>query len=425
MQNGHNLDKDGDGGRDLALEILGAHARPLLSLARRHSLCADDAQDAYQRAVEILLRRAGDLEPGTAVSWMRTVVKHEAMAVRADRQALLAREEVDLDARPAPSPSEEEQAERFDRLAAAAEALQSLKAGEVQALVLKAEGHSYREIGARMGWSYTKVNRLISEGRASFRDRYEAIASGAECERWAPVLSRLGDGEARVGELVAVRRHLRSCPGCRATLRAYVETPGRVAALVPAAAVAGLASTPSAGGLLSGLLEVLGGGLGVHERATLAAGKLGAAAEAATSSKLAAVAASTAALAGGGVVVERAVRHETPAPASAQERERAADRSAPSPSPPERLTPEAPADGASAPDPAPPSSAEGAPPVTTTQPAPPPARPRADDFALEAAAPAPPAAEARAPDPQPSRSAPPTSHAASPPAGDPGDEFGP
>jgi len=424
MQNGHNLDKDGDGGRDLALEILGAHAHSLLSLARRHSLCADDAQDAYQRAVEILLRRAGDLDPVTAASWMRTVVKHEAMAVRADRQALLAREEIDLDACPAPSPSEEEQVERFDRLAAAAEALQSLKVGEVQALVLKAEGHSYREIASRMGWTYTKVNRLISEGRASFRDRYEAIASGAECERWAPVLSRLCDGEARIGETVAVRRHLRRCPGCRATLRAYVEAPGRVAALVPAAAVAGLASAPSAGGLLSGLLETLGGGLGAHERATLLAGKLSAAAEAATSSKLAAVAASTAALAGGGVVVERAVRHETAAPASARERDRAADRAAPAPSPPERVAPGAPGEGQSAPDAAPPSSAESRPSITTTQPAPPPPRPRADDFALEATPPQP-ASEARASSPQPSRSAPPVSHAASPPAGDPGAEFGP
>lgn len=424
MQNGHNLDKDGDGGRDLALEILGVHAGPLLSLARRHSLCADDAHDAYQRAVEILLRRAGDLDPATAASWMRTVVKHEAMAVRADRQALLAREEVDLDARAAPSPSEEEQVERFDRLAAAAEALQSLKVGEVQALVLKAEGHSYREIASRMGWTYTKVNRLISEGRASFRDRYEAIASGAECERWAPVLSRLCDGEARVGELVAVRRHLRRCPGCRATLRGYVEAPGRVAALVPAAAVAGLASAPSAGGLMSGLLETLGGGLGAHERATLLAGKLSAAAEAATSSKLAAVAASTAALAGGGVVVERAVRHETAAPASARERDRAADRAAPAPSPPERVAPDAPGDGQSSPDAAPPSSAETRPSTTSTQPAPPPPRPRAEDFALEAA-PAPSASEARSPDPGPSRSTPPVSHAASPPTGDPGGEFGP
>ena len=105
MQNGHNLHESGGDGRDLVLEILGAHARSLLALARRHSLCADDAQDAYQRSVEILLRRAARLDPPTAASWMRTVVKHEAMAVRAERQALVAREEADLDTCAAPGPA--------------------------------------------------------------------------------------------------------------------------------------------------------------------------------------------------------------------------------------------------------------------------------------------------------------------------------
>src|SRR4051812_21178215 len=39
----------------LVLEIVGRHAESLLAVARRHSLCPDDAQDAYQRAMEILL----------------------------------------------------------------------------------------------------------------------------------------------------------------------------------------------------------------------------------------------------------------------------------------------------------------------------------------------------------------------------------
>lgn len=422
MQNGRNLNKSGDDGRDLVLEILGAYASSLLSLARRHSLCADDAHDAYQRAVEILLRRAARLERDTAASWMRTVVKHEAMAVRAERQALLAREEPDLDARPATTPSEEERVERFDRLTAAAEALQSLKSQEVQALVLRAEGHSYREIGELMGWSYTKVNRLLSEGRASFRDRYEAIASGAECERWAPVLSRLCDGETSVRELVAIRRHLRRCPGCRATLRAYVDAPRNVGALVPAAAVAGLAVAPGAG-LLSGLVETIGGGLGLHERVTLAAGKLSAAAEAATSSKLAAVAASTAALAGGGVVVERAVRHEATSPAAAKADLRPGSRDA-APTAPERVSPAPAAPSPVASDPA---TGDGAPAPAGSDPQPPAAprptpAPRADDFGVEAgAASAPAASQERASTaaPEPAPSAPASG------AGDPGGEFAP
>jgi len=427
MQNGRNLHESGDDGRDLVLEILGAHACSLLSLARRHSLCADDAHDAYQRAVEILLRRAARLERDTAASWMRTVVKHEAMAVRAERQALLAREEPDLDARPAATPSEEEQAERFDRLAAAAEALQSLKAQEVQALVLKAEGHSYREIGELMGWSYTKVNRLLSEGRASFRDRYEAIASGAECERWAPVLSRLCDGETSVRELVAIRRHLRRCPGCRATLRAYVDTPRNVGALVPAAAVAGLAAAPGAG-LFSGLLETIGGSLGLHERVTLAAGKLSAAAEAATSSKLAAVAASTAALAGGGVVVERAVRHEAAPPAAAEADTRPGPRDA-APSAPERVSPAPAAPSPVASDPEPgagaPAPAAGSGPRQPEAPSPAPA-PRADDFGVEAgAASAPAASQERASGAAPAAEPAPAPSSPASGVGDPGGEFAP
>jgi DNA-directed RNA polymerase specialized sigma24 family protein len=51
------------------------HSASMLSLARRHSLCVDDAEDAYQRAVEIFLRRADTLRRETAPSWLRTVVK--------------------------------------------------------------------------------------------------------------------------------------------------------------------------------------------------------------------------------------------------------------------------------------------------------------------------------------------------------------
>ena len=42
----------------LVLELIAEHADSLLRIARRHSLCADDAQDAYQRALEIFMRHA-------------------------------------------------------------------------------------------------------------------------------------------------------------------------------------------------------------------------------------------------------------------------------------------------------------------------------------------------------------------------------
>ena len=52
---------------------------------------------------------------------------------------------------------------------AARRRLATLKPDERIALVLFAAGFSYREIGAGKGWTHTKVNRCIAEGRAALR----------------------------------------------------------------------------------------------------------------------------------------------------------------------------------------------------------------------------------------------------------------
>jgi DNA-directed RNA polymerase specialized sigma24 family protein len=51
----------------------------------------------------------------------------------------------------------------------ARERLAQLKPDERTALLLFGLGYSYHEIGERRGWSYTKVNRAITEGRAALR----------------------------------------------------------------------------------------------------------------------------------------------------------------------------------------------------------------------------------------------------------------
>ncbi len=85
--------------------------------------------------------------------------------------------------------------------------------------MLKAEGLSYQEIGERCGWTYTKVNRAITEGRRRFMDVYRAIETGDACERFAPVLAALAGGTATSAEIVEIRPHLRHCMACRATVR--------------------------------------------------------------------------------------------------------------------------------------------------------------------------------------------------------------
>jgi RNA polymerase sigma factor (sigma-70 family) len=306
-------DRQGEGRRrraaeELILRTIAAHADSLLRTARRHSICVDDAQDAYQRSIEIFMAHAQRLDPGRAPGWLHVVVKREAQAIREARQKLLLSSEMDLDGQECPSlPTPEERLLSFDMVSRSAEALKRLKPNELRALWLRAQGHSYSEIAAMTGWSYSKVNRCMTEGRRSFVERYEGIESGAECERWLPVISALVDGEATPEQVLELRPHLRNCPGCRATLKALRDSSTPLAALLPVPLI-----TADAGSgdylmdVLLRLYEGLAGGL--HERAVNSVTKAQALIEASASGKVAAVAASAAAVAGGGYAsVERVV----------------------------------------------------------------------------------------------------------------------
>jgi RNA polymerase sigma factor (sigma-70 family) len=137
--------------------IVARHGELLTRVARGSSLCADDAQDAVQRALEIYMRRVDSLDPATELAWMKVVVKHEALAVRRGR-ASVAAEEIDLDAVPALGQrSVEERLESAERVERSAEVMRRLKRDEARALMLKAEGLSYVEIGERLGWTYTNT----------------------------------------------------------------------------------------------------------------------------------------------------------------------------------------------------------------------------------------------------------------------------
>ncbi|HKP90663.1 MAG TPA: sigma-70 family RNA polymerase sigma factor, partial [Thermoleophilaceae bacterium] len=208
------------------VELLRRHGGRLMSVARRYSNCREDAEDAYQRAVEILLVRAPSTDAADLLPWMKTVVKHEAFAVARQRARHGTPSEAPaIEARAGLTAASHEIAERRERLRLGAEALGRLKPQEVRALLLRADGLSYREICAATGWTYTKVNRCLSEGRRSFVDRVAGIERGAECDRLAPLVSLAADGEASPEELAAVRPHLSGCLACRARLREYRRAP--------------------------------------------------------------------------------------------------------------------------------------------------------------------------------------------------------
>jgi RNA polymerase sigma factor (sigma-70 family) len=158
------------GSRRDPLAPLASSEAALRRTARCYSLCEDDAEDAYQRAVEILLTKSRPSNPAHLAAWMQVVTRREALAVRRSRERLLGvRTQDDADAvdriacdRPTPH----ELLERRERVGEAVRLLDRLKPHERLALVLQAHGYSYAEIRELCGWSYTKVNRCLAEGRA-------------------------------------------------------------------------------------------------------------------------------------------------------------------------------------------------------------------------------------------------------------------
>jgi RNA polymerase sigma factor (sigma-70 family) len=223
-------------------QLIARHQRSLMRVAQHWSLCRDDALDAYQRALEIYLRRIDTLDPATEIAWMKVVVKNEALAVRRARTQLVPVEDVDADGSIAESeqrPVEDLLAGR-ERVERSAEALRRIKPDEAKALMLKAQGLSYAEIGESLGWTYTKVNRCLTEGRARFLKVYAQIEAGEECERFAPTLAALVGGTASAAALLELRPHIRNCATCRATVRRLHATRlGRLGALLPLPALAG------------------------------------------------------------------------------------------------------------------------------------------------------------------------------------------
>ena len=393
------LTKDRNGRSPDKVALLERFRVQMLATARRYSTNSHDADDAYQRAAEILLTHSPTGSDDDLCRWLRTTVKHEALAIRrqVERVAPAGEPQGLPEPRSAHHETAHDEVERSEQLSLGAQALGRLKPQEIRCLLLKAEGYSYDEIGEQTGFSYTKVNRCLTEGRRAFLARVASIESGAECDLVAPHLSALADGEGTAAGLAAVRPHLKSCLACRARLRDFRAVPARVAALAPVGMMAGAGGQAeparSTFESLLGLAQHKASALGdrAHHVLELAGGQ-----------KAAAVAASAAALAGGGAVTAE------------QFSERAGDR--PSPAAEVRKASQEPpavrgrAEPAPAPVDAPPPSPTAAPtppppPAPAPQPQPavaPPPRP-ANEFAPQAAtavappAPRPPPTPAPAP----------------------------
>lgn len=149
---------------DLTRLVHEHRARTEVLLSRRYGRHV--AEDAVAEALVILVRVHGRIDFDGAAGYFITVARHEA--IRLARRA----EHVPLDdvahyvahdfAVDMVVPDRIETRERLRLLAA-------LTPDQRTALVEQALGYSYHEIGARHSWTYTKVNRCVTEGRARLR----------------------------------------------------------------------------------------------------------------------------------------------------------------------------------------------------------------------------------------------------------------
>ena len=232
--------------RRVAIELYRNHRNLLLASARRVSLCSDDAEDAMQRGLEILLTKAPTAEARRLLPWARTVIRNEALAIRKARERTLGRpgstaggqdrspDEPDwVGAIPSGRRAPEEEVEGREEVARSREALALLKPQELKALTQLAAGMSYAEIQAANGWTRTKVNRCLAEGREKLRSVVRESEAGERCRSIEPLISAAADRELEPEAARTVRNHLAVCGGCRAMLREYRRIPAAVVGVGP------------------------------------------------------------------------------------------------------------------------------------------------------------------------------------------------
>jgi RNA polymerase sigma factor (sigma-70 family) len=157
----------------LAVELFAEKRAHLLGVARHNSRREADAEDALQEAFAAFIATYDPSRGSPPLAWLTLTLKRACWRMRercGDREVcfepsalaeIVAEESLD----PAPRVLEREEARRR---------LGRLKVDERTAIVLHAAGFDYGEIGARCGWTHTKVNRCLYEGRRALRNSREA-----------------------------------------------------------------------------------------------------------------------------------------------------------------------------------------------------------------------------------------------------------
>ncbi len=160
----------------LAGQIYDAHRSRLLAIAKRNSDSGEQAEEALQDAFISFIEHFDPKSDSPPLAWLTLTLKRRCWALyRLQRRGWQQRSErdgkrcSDAELLAGPSQRPDDLLDLAEEVVVIRSQLASLKPAERRALSLLALGYSYREIGQITGFSYTKTNRCLSEGRAALR----------------------------------------------------------------------------------------------------------------------------------------------------------------------------------------------------------------------------------------------------------------
>jgi RNA polymerase sigma factor (sigma-70 family) len=162
---------------EMATKLYSKERDYLLSIARRNAHTEQDAAEALQEAFIAFIAHFDPAKESPPLAWLTLTLKRQCWAQKRkahterfvdegtlrfddDRERL-----IEMVASSEAGPDE-----RVTGLEEGRERLAGLKPDERTALGMFGAGCSYAEIAEVRGWTYTKVNRCIAEGRAALRE---------------------------------------------------------------------------------------------------------------------------------------------------------------------------------------------------------------------------------------------------------------
>lgn len=164
------------GVRELATRLYREQRRFLLAIARPHTTSAADAEEALNEAFISFINHYDPNGPAPALPWLILTLKRQCWRQRrdahldrwvwSDRQGEHEEPLARLHSLASSLPGPERVV--IDREGARGR-LGALKPDQRRAMLLRAAGYSYLEIGEHRGWTYSKVDRCVRRGRAALR----------------------------------------------------------------------------------------------------------------------------------------------------------------------------------------------------------------------------------------------------------------